>query len=498
MIRRVMIIVMSVVAIAAMNQFVEPEGIGQPSPNPVVGGETSGRGSGSTWFCPFGTSTAGEAAVPTNSILITTEDRAVVAEVTMYRTAALEDGSTTVSETVNAAANTVTEVRLDDRVDGGATVEISGGSATVAQKLVAPNRSDQADCVTEAAQQAYFAAAQTTTGSFAQLWLVNPFPTSLSVDVRVTIEGGVRIPGPVSGVIVPARSSRLLDLGTIPEVAELREQFSIAVEGRSGRFVAGLAQTVAGNGLRATIGVQHPATNWVIPYSFTGSDFSEKLWIFNPSSEDTAVIASVFPQGVATEMMPEPFTFDLPGRQYTLIDLTAEGRLPTTELRWIHVESLSDVGIVVNSVVSITAASGTGEPNTRPALAGGLAAQVGATVQATSWIVSSVDPASESQSVVAVANPSPESIAVLTITRIARSGDGAPAEVIVENQEIAPLGTVAYDISQLADVNIGLRVDATSPVVVAGRTTSSAATDLAVWTALPIRESVMPLPVTGG
>lgn len=500
MIRRVLVVATVGIAIAGLTRLSEPHSIAQPDPSPIVGAADSEERSGSTWFCPLGTAGIGDpanggSAAPQNFIDIAAETAATVT-VTVMRTAAAEDGTTTTSTTNSIEANTLSSLDIGAMADGGAIVEVEG-RATVSQRLVASNRSDQLDCLNEASTAAYFASARTDEGATAQLWLTNPFPTDASVDLRITGDDGVRQPGPFRGLIVPARSSRLVDLST-PGGAELREQFAVAVEARSGRIVAGMAQTVTGKGLRATVGVQRPVDTWVLPYSFTGAEVDEKVWIYNPGESDASVLISVMPQGVPAEMLPEPFTREIPARRYAVVDLPAEGRLPTVDLRWLQIEELTGAGVVVNHVVSLNGPSGDGAPNTRPALGGGLAAQTGASVQATQWTVTSLDPGSIGQSVVAITNPSTETIAVVTVTRSAVAGVGGEPSVVAENQEIAPLGTLALDVSAVADAAMALRVTSTNPVVVSARTTNTAAVDFAMWSAVPVLETVSILPKVGG
>lgn len=495
MIRRLLIVITAVAALVGLTQVDDPHGVPQPAPSDIVG-PSFDEGVGSTWFCPLGTAAAGEAAAPENHLLITTFDDPAAVRVTMLRTAPDPNGATTVEETLALPANAVTRFRIDDRVDGGASVEVTSGTATVAQELIAPNRSDHVDCLTEAGQRAYFASASTDAGATAQLWLTNPFSTDASVDIRVTVDSSVRVPAPFDGIIIPAGSTRMIDLAT-PGGAELREQFAFAVEVRGGRIVAGLTQTRANVGLRVNTGVQRPATNWAVPYSFTGAEMSERIWVYNPSETATEALVSVLPNGVASEMLPEPFVIDLPARRYGMVDLPLEGRLPTGELRWIQVEAFSEEGVVVSQVVSLNAASGDGGANTRPAIAGGLAGQSGVTVQATSWVVSSLDPQATGQSIVSVANPSVDTIAVVTLTRMTQGAEG-PTEVIIADAEVAPLGTFGLDLADFADADISVRVDSTSPVVVGARTTNTNAADFAMWSAIPIRSTASPLPPTGG
>ena len=104
---------------------------------------------------------------------------------------------------------------------------------------------DQAPCSTFSSDTWYFPAVVTTRDATARLTLFNPFPGDASVDIEVAFDTGVRQPTALSGLVVPAGTTRVVDLG---EQVQRREQFSVTVETRSGGVVAELAQRFDGSG----------------------------------------------------------------------------------------------------------------------------------------------------------------------------------------------------------------------------------------------------------
>ncbi|MCZ7631709.1 MAG: DUF5719 family protein [Microthrixaceae bacterium] len=103
---------------------------------------------------------------------------------------------------------------------------------------------DQAPCSTFSSDRWYFPVVVTTRDSTARLNLFNPFPGDASVDIEAALETGVRAPEELSGVVVPAGSTRVINL---EEHLERHEQFSVTVETRSGGVVAELAQRFDGS-----------------------------------------------------------------------------------------------------------------------------------------------------------------------------------------------------------------------------------------------------------
>lgn len=489
MMRRLAVLVVFGLLVAGLFSLDEPHSVAVPSPSPVVGVAVDETSRSSTWYCPAG---GDDATGLAHQIVITSLGRTVTAQVTGYGT---ETGSAvSVVETVAANSQHVVSVGDIGAALGGVTVEIEGGAATVAHRLVGANVEDQSDCSDEASDRWYFASAETEligeVESVARLWLLNPFPTDASVDVRVTFDNNVRIPPKLRGVIVPAGSARVVELNEpVPRLA----QFAFSVEARGGRVVAELAQTVNGRGLRLEPGVAAPSPSWLLADSFGGANLSERLVVFNPSPDDTAVSVSVIPNATDVASFPEPFLLDVPARRFQVLDLSIETRIPPEGLRFIRVDAADGPGVVVSQVEAITGAGGDGSTALRPSVAGGLASSSGSSAQATEWYLTSLSASTDSQSVVVVANPSADAISVVTLTAVT----GGERSVIAEDLEVPPLQSLSIDVSGATGAGpIGVRVSSSTPVVVAGRTTSTARAELSMFPALPeiTSASVLPAP----
>jgi len=504
MIRRLPIVIVVVAAMLLLTRLDDPHRVTPDAVSPLVGAALDTDRAASTWYCAAAGAATAEAV--THQLIIMTPDAAVTAHVTGYRTTSGE----TVTSTIEVPAHSQQIVAMADLAPdvGGATVEIEGGAATVAHRLFSADASDQSECVTDAGTESYFAAANTQLGATARVWLLNPFPTDASVDIRTSLDdGGVRVPKSLRGIIVPAKSSRMVDLNE--EAAQRRSQFAFAVQARGGRVIAELAQTCfatentadddcapTGSGLRLQAGATTAANRWVFADSFGGAGVTEQLVVFNPSEDDTTVSVSVVPNDTPPESFPEPFLLDVPARRYATIDLTAEARVSPDVLRWIQVDDGDGDGVVVTKRVGINGAGGDGSAGGRPTVTAGLSSTSASSAQATRWFITSADPAPDSQSVIVIANPARDAIALVDISVIA-----AGATVAVQQQlEVPPLASLAVDLAGAipAGAPVGLTVDSSNPVVVSARATSVARSDLAQWVPIAQLDTVSPLAAAGG
>lgn len=492
MIRRVGLVVVLGLVVLGLFRLDDPHATPSPEPSPVVGDIVDDDAGTTTWYCAAAPEVAEGAE---HQIVITALTDDVTARITGYG----PDTGSAVAVSTPVAARSVHVVSLAEVGPGlgGATVEIEGGPATVAHRLIGSGVEDQSECTDEASDRWYFASANTELGagevdSTPRLWLLNPFPTDASVDVRVTFDNSVRIPSKLRGIIVPAGSSRMVDLN---EPVPRRAQFAFSVEARGGRVVAELAQTVPGRGLRVQPGVPSAATSWILADSFGGANVTDQVHVYNPSSSPVVAMVSVIPNQVDPASFPEPFVLEIPARRFGTVDLGVEARVPPDSLRWIRVDTVDGPGVVVTQVETITGAGGDGTTGTRPAVAGGLGSSAGASAQATRWYVPFLTPATDSQPTVVVANPSTDAISVVTLTSLV----GGTETVIADKIEIAPQQSLPIDVSAATSAgSIGVVVSSSTPVVVSGRTTSTARAEISFVPAIPDAAKVSALPPLGG
>lgn len=453
---------------------------------PPVPSLRTGDGGGRTWYCAAGR-TAADPPLLHALLLTTVGDRPVDVDVVPYGQDGPLQGT---AVTVQPGAVTVLNVGATFG-DPTLSTLVSSPSAEVAveHRLADPAKSlaDQEACSTSSSGTWFFPAVTTTRDASAQLTLFNPFAGDAGVDIEVVLDTGVRTPAGLSGIVVPAGSVRVVDLG---QTVQRREQFSAVVRARSGRVVAELAQTRNGDlgprGLRLQRGVPEPARRWAFAGGFTGAGAVEQVVLHNPSDRRATVSVQVTPYG-AGEMPPEPIQVEVPRRQAVVVDLSQEARVPGEGFHAVVVDS-PEVPVVAARTTTVTdAAPPPADPAIlgRPGVTAGLAIDTGTPVAALRWVLAALDLPAPSP-VVLVHNPGtgPAVVEVSVLTPAGPRRVG-PAELEV------PAGDsvgVVVDGAALGDVpsTVALEVRASSPVVV-DRLVTFEATELALGDALPVR-----------
>ncbi len=485
------LVLVSVVALAVVGLVTWWGGRSEPEPaaldRAAVPSASSGDALSATWYCAA--ATAATAQPPRHTVIVTnvTED-----PVTVRVTGFGADAKVGPVEVVVPAGGplAVDVAAVLGNAALSVMVESPVPAIAVAHSLVAEQDGDQDACATFSSGTWYFPALSTTRDAGVRLTLFNPFPGDAGIDVQVVLDTGVRVPTGLTGIVVPAGTAKVVDLG---EAVQRRDQFSVAVRLRSGRVVAEAAQTFDGSagprGLRLSLGVPAPATRWVIAGGFAGTGVSERVVLQNPGQERARVVIQVTPYGAAATP-PEPLEVEVPGRRYAVVDLSAEGRIPPDGYHAITVES-QDGGVVVARTIAIT---GAGTPPadpavpSRPALTKGVAIASGAPVAALQWIVPSVDAGSDPAPVVFVHNPGP-GISVVSAAVVA-DGEETPVTDVVE-VEIPPGDSRAVPAPPpgSAPGPVAVRVTGSSPIVVEGLVTYPEQDDLATVLAIPLRSA---------
>ena len=146
-------------------------------------------------------------------------------------------------------------------------VEIEGGGALVEQRSIDPAGDSIAACPTATSDHWYLADGFTVDGSLDQVILTNPFEQTVVANLEFATREGSRRPGSYSGLTVPPRSTRVIDLGAPGAGAQSEPILAVSVETTRGLIeadVVGLA--VAGNSSRlaAMAGVRLPIESHVL------------------------------------------------------------------------------------------------------------------------------------------------------------------------------------------------------------------------------------------
>lgn len=495
MLARAAIVGVVALLVAGLFQLDDPH-TAAPAPRSPVVGSSVREGDGATWYCA-----AGAEGTTQHQVVVSNPGGELTARIVGYRdagggTPAEVAAAAPTSTTVDIPAASLHAVSVGDIGTGigGVTVELSGpdaGRASVAHRLLGESQSDESTCATEGAASWHFPSAATELGSTAKLWIVNPFPTDASVDVRVTTEAIVRRPGKLRGLIIPAGTSKLVDLSV---GVSRRPQVAFTVEAIGGRVVAELVQTETGRGLRMQPGVPEAAPSWVIADSFPGAEVAQQLVVYNPTTSDVVVQVAAVPN-TTPDALPEPFVLEIGPRRYEIVDVADQARIDPDLARWFRIDTIEGEGVVAELVVAITGAGGDGSAATRPSVGGGYASTTGSSAAATRWYATSLDPGPDSQSVVVVANPSPDAIALVTATRIS----GGSRKPVADKFEVPPLSSLVVDLTDAGEGQpLAVEISSETPVVASARTTSVARVELAMWPMVPDRAGATELPAPPG
>ena len=458
----------------------------EPAPVPAAGGPDA---LSSTWYCAAG-GAATEQPLEHSLFLMNPAGEDSTAKLTAYGAEGVV-GETT----VEVPAPGPTKVDLDAAFEASGlsvVVESSAGQLVVEHRLGGTTQMDQVPCSTSSSDRWFFPSQTTLRNTTAQLHLFNPFPEDASVDISAAVDDGVREPPEWQGVVVPARTSRVIDLGV---GAQRRDQFAISVELRNGQLVAETAQTLstpaegpapATRGLRLQLGVPEGESEWSFADGFTGPGVSERLVVFNPGEQSARVVVQVTPFG-GVELPPEPFEVEVPARRYSVLDLSAETRIPPEGLHAIRVESVDGSPVVVGRVVTITGPRedpSAPEIDARPPTSRGTAIGTGTPVGATLWAATGLVVGGRQESTVLIHNPTSDRVTV-TATVIGGEGDGTP---LADEVDIAAGDSLAVATRGrgLGEREVTVLVEATAPVVVERTVTFLRQDDLSMGLAVPL------------
>lgn len=376
---------------------------------------------------------------------------------------------------------TVPAIELGTTTPVAVTVEVSSGAVAVEHRLTTAKGTSTAPCSPRPAESWYFAYSNTEKDATARLFLFNPLSVGAIVDVTTATPEATRIPDEFQGVIVGPGQVKELNVNvnalrwehvslTVHSrsgliVAELVQYFDTdnlaynqskgeqlpttttakppakgasGAKGTSGAKGASGASGASGgigsrivsattgsapfarSGLALIPGVlsPQPLTSHVVGYTQPG--VKEWLFLYNPGRRNATVEITV--EGLAAPNDPaEPFQRTIPPGRTEEIKLEADTRVPATGFHRVMVRSIGSPMVVSSLVHFITsgrpdAMSGT---QLRPSTSAGVSVSVGSPLAATSWLVPSLDISADDSGWIVVENPSPKSISLISVSRVA-------------------------------------------------------------------------------
>jgi len=363
----------------------------------------------------------------------------------------------------------ITSLRLGDLADAevvSLAVEIDRGGVLVEKISVGPTGVDRAACATGASTTWVTTSGSTVPGSRQQLVVFNPFPDEVTLDIEFTSDVGTRRPEGLTGLHVPARSSRLIE---VADFVAASEDITSFVRARSGQVVVESIQAFDGSvdplGLSVMAGAPTTAQSWTFA-GVTPAAGPARLTVVNPGETEVRVDVEVYP--AAGERFIEPFEVVLQPGQRDIVELVSTGRLA----------EISSFSIVARAFGGNEIIAGVEQ---RPAIEEpdpleGIVEQVEIDVPSTGFasaigqalpgyrLFTTVDnPEGDERSALHIFNPSDDTIVRPTV-RIAV--DGATRDVELE---VGPLRTLRVPLTDLAAGRYSVELISDAGPVVATR-----------------------------
>ena len=449
---------------------------------------------GGVWYCGEGTSMPGEFA--DHSVIVANPGAVpVTAAVSVFP--ATPAGSTSASAaprevSLVVPARSEASLRLAEVVESrytAALVEIDSGQAIVEQRVQGPTGMDVMACATRSSAVWHFAAGSTRRDARLVFTLFNPFPDRAVVKFVFSTDEGIREPQALRGVLVPARSLVVVDAtDAVPRFSSV----STTIESQAGRIVAGRLQLFDGTegleGLTAGPGIPAPQLQWVFPAGPADPDMVEHIFLYNPSEVSASAHVGIRLDALGSGGELAPFEVSVPPQQQIALvfgDVGAHplppehfaygaaGSLPEGAGFWTAIQVHNGVPIVAERVAAASALSS-------PA---GVATAAGTPVTAVRHLFAG-NRADGAEVALTVVNPSPDSIALVTVSKVA-AGQVAPISQL-DPLEVAPHSRVVVPVDRLADGDsYALLVEASQPVVVGRSLLARTGTGSASGSAVP-------------
>lgn len=420
----------------------------------------------STWFCAASTATD-DGVADSVVVLANTRLDTATAAVSVFVGDSSPLVNAPVSElVVSLEPQSLTTLSLTELAPGNPVVslavEVDGGGVVVEKVSSGPTGVDRTACAIDGSTEWVITSGSTVPGSRLQLVVFNPFPDDAVVDIDFVSEVGARSPEDLVALHVPARSSRVIEIG---DVFAASENISTFVRVRSGRVVAEAIQSYDGVesplGLSVVTGAPAAADAWTFS-GITPAVGPARLVVVNPSETSVRVDVEVYPAG--DERFIEPFEVVLQPGQSDVVELTEAGRLDGISSFSVIARSLDGPRIVAG----LEQRPSVEEPDPLTALAPetevdapstGFASSVGQAVAAESLFTIVDVPPDDDRSAMHIFNPADDTFVRLAVTI---SLDGSSKDL---RFEVGPQRTIRVPLADLNTGQYAIEIEATGPVV---------------------------------
>jgi len=237
---------------------------------------------------------------------------------------------------------------------GAGLAELPGQDVAAASVFVGAQTTAVEGCLRTPTQQSLLAGGSTVSGERFQVQLMNPYAGEAVVDLIVQSESGLEAAPQLRGILVPARSSVVVDLA---ELLPGRQSLSIAIEVASGNVMTvGRFDAGADGALWHSVA---PASDWYVPVPGGGLD-GELVVSTGVAAEMTFQIDVYGAQGVI-EGFREGVVPSRGATSVPLADMELEGasafRVITTQPAAVFLRDISDAGVAITSGATTTAST---------------------------------------------------------------------------------------------------------------------------------------------
>jgi len=420
----------------------------------------------STWFCAAATPQPGGLA-DSEIVLANTQAETAGAAISVYRGSSEPSIGLEVTELdIDIEPQSITSLRLADLAPEAEVVsiavEVDRGGVLVEKISSGPTGVARTACSTEASTTWVTTAGSTVPGSRLQLVVFNPFPDPLTVDIDFVSDVGARRPEALTGLGVPARSSRLIEVADFVAASEAITTF---VRARSGQIVVESIQSFDGSAVPLGLSVMSGAPALANSWMFAGVSPAAgpaRLTVVNPGETEVRVDVEVSPAGA--ERFVEPFEVVLQPGQRDIVELESAGRL--AEIASFSLVARGLDGAQITAAVEQRPAVAEPDPLADiveeieiDAPSTGFASSIGQAMPS-QRLFTTVDIAAEDErSALHIFNPESDTFVQVT-ARIAV--DGASRDVSVE---VGPQRTARVPLTELATGRYSLELIASSPIV---------------------------------
>ena len=398
-------------------------------------------------------------------------------------------------------------------------VDVRSGEVTVSHRLVNDTGASQVPCTSRPSASWDFPYVSTSKDATARLFLFNPYPVAVSVDVTLSTTESVRVPAELSGESVPPGRVKVINLNV---QAKRNDRLSVSVRTRSGLVIAEVVQTysednlefnlrtgeggdgtideeeigeqaVTRQGVAIIAGSPEVTTEVGFVDGFSQGGVIEQYVVLNPSKQNADVQPIwVTPFGQPREDI-EPLEKVIPPGRAETIRIDDDQRIPPEGFH--HGLVASDVGVAASRVLVTTAERGDSEDSgtqVRPEPATGASISPGLPLAADRWWAGGIRLSGDDEGWLLLDNPSSSETASIKLL-VHGDGEVAAAEGL-DDFPVEPGAQLAVNLKDLALADLAIvEVRSSAPVQVETRLVDAEAGDYSSGPAVPDAATVVAL-----